>query len=302
MPDSPNEFDAAAPADASADDEAGGRKQKRGRFTEPVDFGSDFRRFFLRGLGTLLPTVITIGLIWWLIDFLWNSIGFYVVQAIKGLWLFGVRQGFFEETNRQYIDWFWQDNKWWTKPVGVLAALILIYIVGLLVGNVLGRAFYRLAERLVMRIPVVRALYPPVKQVTDFLLADKEGQYAGSSVVAVKPHAGDIWSIALVTGQGLPALTEATEQEMVTVFVPSSPTAFSGYVMVAPRKDVVELPMKVEQAMRLLVSGGVLMPDQVRNSVGTADSDVQTKPKTPAPAIATRAAAVHSPQITGEQS
>ena len=227
-----------------------------------LDFAADFRRFFLRGLGTLLPTVITVGLIWWLVDFLWNSVGYYVIQAIKGTWLLGVRQGIFDATNRVYVDWFWADNKWYTKPVGVLAALVLIYLVGLLVGNVIGRFFYRLAERLVMRLPVVRALYPPVKQVTDFLLADKEGQFAGSRVVAVKPHAGDIWSVALVTGNGLPPLTEATRVEMVTVFVPSSPTAFSGYVMVAPRKDVIELPMKVEEAMRLLVSGGVLVPGQ----------------------------------------
>jgi uncharacterized membrane protein len=58
----------------------------------------------------------------------------------------------------------------------------------------------------------------------------------------------------------LPSLTAATGDEMVTVFVPSSPTAFSGYVLVVPRPSIVELPLTVEEAMRLLVSGGVLMP------------------------------------------
>ena len=82
-------------------------------------------------------------------------------------------------------------------------------------------------------MPVVRALYPAVKQVTDFLLADKEGQFEGSRVVAVRPHDNDIWSIALVTGPGLPELAEHTRRRMVTVFVPSSPTAFSGYTMLA---------------------------------------------------------------------
>ncbi len=72
-----------------------------------------------------------------------------------------------------------------------------------------------------------------------------------------------IWSIGLVTGSGLKPLSDSVGQEMVTVFVPSSPTAFSGYVLVVPRESVVELPLTVEEAMRLLVSGGVISPGSV---------------------------------------
>lgn len=63
-----------------------------------------------------------------------------------------------------------------------------------------------------------------------------------------------------MTGPGLLSLSEATGEEMVTVFVPSTPTAFTGYVLVVPRASVVELPLSVEEAMRLLVSGGVIVP------------------------------------------
>jgi uncharacterized membrane protein len=122
------------------------------------------------------------------------------------------------------------------------------------------------------RIPLIRAIYPAVKQVTDFVLADKKSQFTASRVVAVEPHANGIWSIGLVTGRGVRVLgaSVAPEREMVTVFVPSSPTAFSGYVLVVPRESVVDLPLSVEQAMRLLVSGGVIdpsadgAPDEVR--------------------------------------
>jgi uncharacterized membrane protein len=69
----------------------------------------------------------------------------------------------------------------------------------------------------------------------------------------------------LVTGDGLGPLSDAMQQEMVTVFVPSSPTAFSGYVLIVPRQSVVELPITVEQAMRMLVSGGVITPDDVKS-------------------------------------
>ena len=110
-------------------------------------------------------------------------------------------------------------------------------------------------------MPLIRAIYPAVKQVTDFLLAERSGQFHGNRVVAVHPHADGHWSIGLVTSAaGLPPLSQALNREMVTVFIPSSPTAFSGYVVVVPRESVVELPMTVEEAMRLLISGGVITP------------------------------------------
>jgi uncharacterized membrane protein len=85
-------------------------------------------------------------------------------------------------------------------------------------------------------------------------------------VVAVQPHEKGIWSIGLVTGKGFAPLSDATGQDMVTVFVPSTPTAFTGYVLVVPRASVLELPMTVEEAMRMLVSGGVIMPSENRRS------------------------------------
>ena len=246
-------------------------------------FAGDFQRFFLRGLGTLLPTIITVAVIWYVVNFLWDSIGWYLVEAIKNVWLLLIRQGLVDPANAMYVNWFWATEKWYTKPLGVLLALVLIYLVGLLVGNFIGRFFYRTAEKLVLRVPVVRALYPAIKQVTDLLVGNRDaGQFQGSRVVAVRPHADDIWSLALVTGPGLVPLSRATGQEMVTVFMPSSPTAFSGYVILVPRKNVVELPMTVEEAMRLLVSGGVLMP----KPAGPEPAD-----PTPMPADAKRAVA-----------
>jgi uncharacterized membrane protein len=109
-------------------------------------------------------------------------------------------------------------------------------------------------------LPLVKAVYPTVKQVTDFLLADRTSNFSGSRVVAVRPHAGNIWSVGLYTGSEIHGIT--SEHEMVTVFIPSTPTAFTGYVVVVPREDIVELPLTVEEAMRLLLSGGVVEPNR----------------------------------------
>ena len=207
-----------------------------------VSFTGDFKRFFLRGLSALLPTLITLSLIWYVLNFLWESVGQYLIWVIKRAWAFSVERGWAEPTSYSYIGRYWSEDQVSTKIVGVLLAVLAIYILGLLIGNLIGRFFWRLGESLVMRLPIVRAIYPAVKQVTDFLLADKSdeaagggGKFAGSKVVAIKPHASDIWSIALVTGPAPRSLSDATGEEMVTVFMPSSPTAFSGYVMVVPR-------------------------------------------------------------------
>ena len=148
----------------------------------------------------------------------------------------------------------------WQQMIGVGLAIILVYIVGLLVGNFIGRTGWRLAELGVMRIPFIRAIYPAAKQITDFVLSDRKTQVLSSRVVAVHARDPNVWSIGLVTGSGLRPLSEQLGDEMITVFVPSTPTAFSGYVVVVARESVVELPMTVEEAMRLLVSGGVIAP------------------------------------------
>jgi uncharacterized membrane protein len=217
----------------------------------------DFRRFFLRGLAALLPTLITLSLLLWIWDLLWNNVGRYILLLIREA-LFK----FDPNASVTRIRFEWGEDSFKNRLIGVLLAILLIYIVGVFVGNLIGRTAWRLAETAVMRIPLIRAIYPAVKQVTDFLLAERKQTFEGSRVVAVHARGPNVWSIGLVTaGSGLQPLSEAISEEMVTVFIPSSPTAFSGYVVVVPREAVVELPLTVEQAMRLLVSGGVISPE-----------------------------------------
>lgn len=225
-----------------------------------------------------MPTLITLWLLIKVWDFLWDSLGQYIIWFISWVWLTLVKSGFLPEQQPGYIKYRFhlQDPKWPVKVLGVTLAVILVYIVGLFVGNLLGRTLWKLGENALFKIPLIRAIYPAVKQVTDFVLQDKKAQFTASRVVAVEPHANGIWSIGLITGRGVRALGQPAGKEMVTVFVPSSPTAFSGYVLVVPLESVVELPLTVEQAMRLLVSGGVIdptsdaTPDTVKNAFRAA--------------------------------
>lgn len=230
-----------------------------------VSFGEDFRRFFVSGMAAVLPTLITLWVLVKLWDFLWESLGRHIIDAIREIWFYLVEHGYLRAEPAAYIREYWSKDSLLTRVVGVLLAILLVYAVGVFVGNIIGRMFYRLGERLVMRIPLIRAVYPAVKQVTDFVLSNRRGdRFSTSHVVAVQPHDNGIWSIGLITGGSLKPLADAINQELVTVFVPSTPTAFSGYMLVVPRQKVVELPMTVEEAMRLLVSGGVITPNPER--------------------------------------
>jgi uncharacterized membrane protein len=222
-----------------------------------VSFGDDFRRFFLRGLAAVLPTLITLLLLIKLWEILWGYVGQHIIWLIK---LASARVH--GAGGIGYVKWSWEQNvpRWAEELLGVILAIVLVYFVGLIVGNFLGRTAWRLLEATVMRVPLIRAIYPAVKQVTDFVLADRKSQIQASRVVAVRPHSDEIWSIGLVTGPGLQSLSTMVGTDMVTVFIPSSPTSFSGYVLMVPRERVIELPLSVEEAMRLLVTGGVSGP------------------------------------------
>lgn len=248
-------------------------------------FAEDFRRFFLRGLATLLPTLITLWLVVWVWNFLWEAIGQYIIQAIIWVWYQLVKWELMEWQPLVQMRRYWWSGQqlplFVVKLIGVVLAVFLVYVVGFFVGNLIGRTIWRLAERAVMRLPLVRAIYPAVKQVTDLFLAERKGKFEASRVVAVQPHASGIWSIGLVTGTGLRPLSEAVGEDMVTVFIPSSPTAFSGYVVVVPRQSVIELPLKVEEAMRLLVSGGVVAPHQAQLPVSGDTTAPERPPEEP---------------------
>jgi uncharacterized membrane protein len=265
-----------------------------------VGFGEDFRRFFVRGLAALMPTLITLWLLVWVWEFLWERVGRSIIAGIRSVWATLAQHELIPYPYAQagYIHRALNEEKFGTQILGVLLAVLLVYIVGVFAGNFLGRTLWRIAEHGVMKIPLIRAIYPAVKQVTDFLLSDKTNQFEGSKVVAVEPHEKGIWSIGLVTGGGLRPLMDATGREMITVFVPSSPTAFSGYVLVVPKDSVIDLPLKVEEAMRLLVSGGVLMPGTSpgQETPVTPNALPPSPPATPEELVAAPTAAVALPQ------
>jgi len=138
-------------------------------------------------------------------------------------------------------------------------AIIAVYVAGRLLGGLVGRTIYRRLERLVVALPVFKQIYPYVKQVVDFLFGDEPTMGFNRVVVVEYPRKG-VWAVGFLTGGPMKSIAKRSG-DSVTVFVPSSPTPFTGYTITVPRDEVFDLPISVEEAIRFAVTAGVLIPD-----------------------------------------
>jgi uncharacterized membrane protein len=163
------------------------------------------------------------------------------------------------EAVKQVWNDFWVDG--WGSIAGFLIALVAVCIVGALLASVVGRTLWRMTERSIMNTPLLRRVYPYVKQITDFILTQEEQKKLFSRVVAVEYPRKGIWSIGFVTGSGIEKVVNSVKKEFLTVLIPTSPTPFTGFVITVPKKHTIDLDMTVEEALRFIVSGGVITPE-----------------------------------------
>jgi uncharacterized membrane protein len=134
--------------------------------------------------------------------------------------------------------------------------------------NVVGKTLWRMIEKFIMNTPVLSKVYPYVKQITDFLFAREEQEKLPfSRVVAVEYPRKGIWSLGLVTGSGLTKVVDNVRKEFLTILIPTSPTPFTGFVIMVPKKQTMDMDMTIEEAFRFTVSGGVITPGQKQNMV-----------------------------------
>lgn len=143
--------------------------------------------------------------------------------------------------------------------LGLILTVAVLLLAGMLVSNLLGRRVLGASEKQIGRIPLVGALYRGSKQLTETLLSPNSKSFR--KVVLIRwPHR-DSWAVAFVTGSSLGEVQEKTERELVCVFLPTTPNPTSGFILMVPRDDVIELEMAVDEAFRMVVSLGVVVPD-----------------------------------------
>ncbi|HMT63841.1 MAG TPA: DUF502 domain-containing protein, partial [Ottowia sp.] len=144
--------------------------------------------------------------------------------------------------------------------LGVILVAIVILGTGLFVANMFGQWWLRQWHRLMTRIPVVRSIYSSVKQVSDTLFSGN-GQAFSKALLIQYPRAG-AWTIAFVTGKPEGEVSCHLQGDFVSVYVPTTPNPTSGFFLMVPRADVVELNMSVDEALKYVISMGVVAPPQ----------------------------------------
>ena len=194
------------------------------------------RKWLLTGMLVIVPGVITAWVLSWIVGTLDQTLNIlpdrWQPDALLGLHIPGF---------------------------GVLLTLAILLTVGAIASNFVGRRLVSWGDALVSRIPVVRSIYSSVKQVSDTVFSDS-GNAFRTAVLVQWPHPG-MRTIAFVTGAPAAEVAQHLDGEFVSVFVPTTPNPTGGYLVTVPKRDCVELSMSVDEALKYIVSMGVVAPE-----------------------------------------
>ena len=146
--------------------------------------------------------------------------------------------------------------------LGLIVVLTSLAVIGWLTAGVLGRLLQRTSERILARTPVVRTVYSAIKQILETVLAQQSNAFR-EAVLIEYPRQG-IWTIAFITGSARGEIQGLSDDEVINVFVPTTPNPTSGFLLFVPRKDLIPLGMSVEEAIKMVISGGLVTPPDRR--------------------------------------
>lgn len=194
------------------------------------------RAYFLTGVLVTAPLGITAYLAWLLIDF--------VDETVKPL----IPETYNPETYLPFS----------LPGLGILLVIAIVTLIGFFTAGFVGRALLGWGEWIVGKMPVIRSVYSATKQIFETVLAQKSNAFR-EAVLVEYPRRG-IWAIAFITGQTEGEVQNLTEEETVNVFLPTTPNPTSGFLLFVPRKDLVKLSMTVEEAIKMVISGGIVTP------------------------------------------
>lgn len=143
--------------------------------------------------------------------------------------------------------------------LGIVLSAVVVLGTGVIVANLLGRRLVQTWERLLARIPLVRSIYSGAKQIVETVFSGS-GRSFREVVMIEYPRPGT-WTLAFVTGDGMRAAREHIGDDVINVFVPTTPNPTSGFFLMVRRSDVVPLKIPVEDGLKAIISAGVLVPD-----------------------------------------
>lgn len=222
-------------SDVAAQKAEGQKKQ------HALGFGQRMRAYFFTGILITAPLLITFYLAWLFIGFVDAKVNpliplkynpeTYLPFAIPGL--------------------------------GLIVLIIVLTLIGAVTAGFFGKLWLRFTEQLLNRMPVVRNIYSAVKQILETVLAQQSNAFR-EAVLVEYPRRG-LWAIAFITGRTEGEVQNVTEEECINIFLPTTPNPTSGFLLFVPKKDLVSLTMSTEEAIKMVISGGIITPPDLRS-------------------------------------
>jgi len=200
------------------------------------------RRYLIAGLLLWLPLGVTVLVVKLLVDFMDNTL-----LLIPERFQPDVVLGFH------------------IPGLGLVLSVAIVLFTGVIVANFFGKRLISFWEAILARIPLVRTIYHSVKQVVETLLASN-GKSFRKVMLIQYPRKG-IWTLAFQTGQTTAEIQNKTGHKLMNVFVPTTPNPTSGFFVMLPVEDVIELDLTVDAGLKMIVSMGVIMPDEKKSQL-----------------------------------
>jgi len=204
------------------------------------------RAYFFAGILITAPVSLTIYLAWLFIRFVDERV-FSLLPP--------------EYNPESYLPFF-------IPGIGLLVALVGLTLIGAVTAGFLGRAARHLIEGVLNRLPVIRSLYGAIKQVMETVLANKSSAFR-ECVLIEYPRQG-IWTLGFITGSTKGEVQEATAENVINVFVPTTPNPTSGFLLFVPEHDIIRLKMPIEDGLKLVISGGIVTPASPKAQLAAA--------------------------------
>jgi uncharacterized membrane protein len=198
------------------------------------------RAYFLAGVLVTAPISITIYIAWLIISFIDSAINPLIPTRYN------------PETYLPFA----------LPGVGVVILVVMLTLIGALTAGFVGRTIMRIYDTLLARMPVFRSVYGALKQIIETILAQQSSAFR-QAVLVEYPRPG-LWAIAFITGRTEGEVQNLTAEETINVFLPTTPNPTSGFLLFVPKKDVVPLSMTVEEAIKMVISGGIVTPPDRR--------------------------------------
>ena len=218
----------------------GGKPSKGPQIKAEIGLGAKLRAYFLAGILITAPVSLTFYLAWLFIDFVDSK----VTPLIPA-----------QYNPETYLPFG-------MPGLGLLILVVVLTLTGALTAGFLGRLVLRTGERILARMPVIRNVYGVFKQILETVLAQQSRAFR-EAVLVEYPRRG-IWAIAFITGRTEAEVQNITEEEVINIFLPTTPNPTSGFLLFVPKKELIPLSMSVEEAIKMVISGGIVTPPDHR--------------------------------------